>query len=273
LVDQRFECGASGLFGGDRRSVEATRSGGAAVPAHREVATVDDTPILTRRELLKRVTLVGTAVAIPVRLVTIESTPAGVAALQGSAGVATAFETLTAIEGETLEATVARLIPTDGNGPGAAEALAAQYIDRALGGALAGSRDAYRRGLAALDGYARASRNAPFAQLSGANQDAVLREVETGTAAGFAGSAMFFNLLLAHTIQGTFGDPFYGGNANFVGWDLIGYPGVRLAVAPADQRLDARPAPARQSAYDLTMFSKKKPARARLGGDDHDHAG
>jgi hypothetical protein len=58
-----------------------------------------------------------------------------------------------------------------------------------------------------------------------------------------------------------------------VGWDLIGYPGVRLAVAPADQRLDIRPAPTRQSAYDLAMFSKKKPARARLGGDDHDHAG
>jgi gluconate 2-dehydrogenase gamma chain len=234
---------------------------------------VDDTPILTRRELLKRVTLVGTAVAIPVRLVTIERMPAGVAALQSANAAPAAFETLTAVEGEALRAIVARLIPTDGNGPGAAEARSAQYIDRALGGFLAPSRDAYRVGLAALDGYARASRKASFAQLSGAEQDAVLRELETDTAAGFAGSAIFFNLLLTHTIQGTFGDPYYGGNANFVGWDLIGYPGVRLAVAPADQRLDIRPAPTRQSAYDLAMFSKKKPARARLGADDHDHAG
>jgi gluconate 2-dehydrogenase gamma chain len=234
---------------------------------------VDDTPILTRRELLKRVTMVGTAVAIPVRLVTTKSTSADVAALQGVNTAPAAFETLTAAEGETLQAIVARLIPTDGNGPGATEARSAEYIDRALGGALGPSRDAYRIGLAALDGYTRASRKASFAQLPGAEQDAVLRELETDTAAGFAGSAIFFNLLLTHTIQGTFGDPYYGGNANFVGWDLIGYPGVRLAVAPADQRLDARPAPTHQSAYDLAMFSKKKPARARLGADDHDHAG
>ena len=234
---------------------------------------MDDTPIFTRRELLKRVTLVGTAVAIPVRLVTIERTPAGVAALQSANAAPAAFETLTAVEGETLHAIVARLIPTDGNGPGATEARAAEYIDRALGGALAPSRDAYRIGLAALDTYTRASRKASFAELPGAEQDAVLRELETDTAAGFPGSAIFFNLLLTHTIQGTFGDPYYGGNANFVGWDLIGYPGVRLAVAPADQRLDTRPVPTRQSAYDLAMFSKKKPARARLGADDHDHAG
>ena len=42
-------------------------------------------------------------------------------------------------------------------------------------------------------------------------------------------------------MQGTFGDPYYGGNANFVGWDLIGYPGVRLAVTADEQRLDASP--------------------------------
>ena len=48
-----------------------------------------------------------------------------------------ALETLTAAESDTLEAIVARLIPTDENGPGAAEARAAHYIDRALGGPLA----------------------------------------------------------------------------------------------------------------------------------------
>ena len=53
---------------------------------------MDDTPILTRRELLKRVTLVGTAVAIPVRLVPIESTPAEAAALQGVNVAPAAFE-------------------------------------------------------------------------------------------------------------------------------------------------------------------------------------
>ena len=58
----------------------------------------------------------------------------------------------------------------------------------------------------------------------------MLIDVETGSAtgsgAGFAGSsAQFFAMVLNHTRQGTFGDPYYGGNANFVGWDLLGYPG------------------------------------------------
>jgi gluconate 2-dehydrogenase subunit 3-like protein len=59
-----------------------------------------------------------------------------------------ALETLTAAEADTLEAIVARLIPTDANGPGAAEARAAHYIDRALTGPLRGSRGAYAAGLA-----------------------------------------------------------------------------------------------------------------------------
>src|SRR5260370_495627 len=62
-----------------------------------------------------------------------------------------AFENLTAAESDLLEAIVARLIPSDALGPGAKEARAAHYIDRALGGALASSRQTYEAGLAALD--------------------------------------------------------------------------------------------------------------------------
>ena len=65
-------------------------------------------------------------------------------------------------------------------------------------------------------------------------------DVESGSATGFTGSsAAFFNMVRTHTLQGTFGDPYYGGNANFVGWDLIGYPGLRLNVTTEDQRLGA----------------------------------
>ena len=65
----------------------------------------------------------------------------------------------------------------------------------------------------------------------------MLIDVETGAATGFTGSsAQFFTLVLNHTHQGTFGDPYYGGNANFIGWDLIGYPGVRTMVTAADQK-------------------------------------
>ena len=56
-----------------------------------------------------------------------------------------------------------------------------------------------------------------------------------------AAPAQFFNMVRTHTLQGTFGDPYYGGNANFVGWDLIGYPGIRSERAPsADQALGAK---------------------------------
>src|SRR4029079_15812913 len=114
----------------------------------------------------------------------------------------------------------------------------------------ASSHDAYRSGLAAVDSYARGSKGAPFAQLSAVDQDAVLSDMEANVAPGFVPNAStFFNLVRAHTIQGTFCDPYYGGNADFVGWDLIVYPGVRLAVTANDQRLDSRLVPTHRSAY------------------------
>ena len=82
-------------------------------------------------------------------------------------------------------------------------------------------------------------------------------DVESGSATGFVGSsAAFFGMVRTHTLQGTFGDPYYGGNANFVGWDLIGYPGLRLNVTTEDQRLGAKPTPTHTSAYDNEMFNK-----------------
>jgi len=216
----------------------------------------------SRRQLLKRAGLVGAAaMATPIGTL-VPSPGAAQSTAQGQAtiGRGQPLETLTAAEAETLEAITARLIPSDANGPGAVEAQAARYIDRALGGALASSHDAYRSGLAALDGYARMSKGAPFAKLSASDQDAVLRDMEANVASGFVPDAStFFNLVRAHTIQGTFCDPFYGGNESFVGWDLIGYPGVRLAVTPNEQRLDPRLTPTHRSAYEYAMFSRKKP--------------
>ena len=136
--------------------------------------------------------------------------------------------------------------------------------DRALGGPLAPSRKAYQAGLAAIDAYAQDVKGAPFAKLPANVQDQVLGEMEKNTATGFTpNSAAFFNLLLAHTIQGTFCDPYYGGNANFIGWDLIGYPGVRIAVTAEDQRMGVTLKPNHKSAYDDAMFAK------RGGGHGH----
>ena len=221
---------------------------------------------LSRRQLLKGAGLVGAAaIASPIGTLVPSSLSQSEAQAQTASGRGQALETLTAAEAETLEAITARLIPTDANGPGALEAEAARYIDRALGGALASSHDAYRSGLAAIDSYARMSKGSPFAKLQPADQDAILRDMESNVASGFVpDSSTFFNLVRGHTIQGTFCDPYYGGNADFVGWDLIGYPGVRLAVTANDQRLAARLMPTHRSAYEYAMFSRKKPSRASV---------
>ena len=205
--------------------------------------------MVSRREWLKRV---GAAAAIPPKLLLPLISPSGepVAALAQSPGVpvGTAPATLTAAESETLRAIAARLIPTDGSGPGATEARADQYIDRALGGALASFRETYRTGLAALDRYALSTKSIAFARLSAADQDALLRDVEQNVATGFpTDAAAFFNVVLSHTIQGTFCDPYYGGNANFAGWDLIGYPGVRLPARIARLFLHVFVTPRRQA--------------------------
>src|SRR5207244_69917 len=175
---------------------------------------------------------------------------------QGLAGLGNALVSLTTTEAETLRAVIARLIPADENGPGALEARADRFIDRGLGGALKNLRSVYSSGLAAINNYAQSSKGMPFSKLSASEQDAILKAIEQNQANGFAGgSAQFFNLLRAHTIQGTFSDPFYGGNENFIGWDLIGYPGARIAVSANLQRMDVKPESSRKSAYDYGMFN------------------
>jgi gluconate 2-dehydrogenase gamma chain len=57
---------------------------------------------------------------------------------------------------------------------------------------------------------------ADFADLDGERQDDRLRAIEDTT---------FFRMLRSRTIEGIFSDPLHGGNANMIGWQLIGYPG------------------------------------------------
>jgi hypothetical protein len=156
------------------------------------------------------------------------------------------------------------------------------YIDRALGSALASSRQSYAAGLTALDKYAQSSRGKGFLALSPTDQDSVLIDVETGTATGFAGSpAQFFNMVRNHSHQGMFGDPYYGGNQNFIGWDLLRYPGVRTNVRAEDQKAYEAGTlqPNHRSAYDYEMFNKavarvepstQDPAATREDHNGHD---
>jgi len=206
---------------------------------------------LSRRELLKRAGLAGAAAVVAPAVVdggaTADAAPAVSQAPATAPIPREPLESLTAAEADVLEAVCARLIPTDENGPGAREARAAHYIDRALAGFLASSRQAYAAGLAAVDLAAKNAHGVPFAKLSEADQDQIIKSME---------ATAFFALVRTHTIQGTFCDPFYGGNANFVGWDLIGYPGVRTIVTADEQRMGITLKPNHKSAYEYAMFTK-----------------
>jgi len=68
-----------------------------------------------------------------------------------------------------------------------------------------------------IGGYRRAAAKAPgapFASLTAAQQDDLLREIE---------KTPFFQAVWFDTIVGTFGLPTWGGNRDYAGWHLLGF--------------------------------------------------
>ncbi|MYI01200.1 MAG: gluconate 2-dehydrogenase subunit 3 family protein [Gammaproteobacteria bacterium] len=207
-----------------------------------------------RRNLLKGAGLVGAA-AIGGSGALIAQQPS--LAQNEPAPVREALEVLTAAEVETLEVICDCLIPSDELGPGAREARAAHFIDRALAGPDADDLEAFRIGLAAVEDYARTVVGKPFSQIIRDRQESILLALQQNKLDGFMPSAAgFFNLLRNHTINGTFCDPYYGGNRDFVGWDMIRYPGVRIGASERDVELGADLPPNHQSAYDYLPYTK-----------------
>jgi hypothetical protein len=147
---------------------------------------------------------------------------------------------LTPAQMKTLEAFIDRLIPHDELGPGAVEAGAQIYIDRVLAGPNAGEKASFIQGLDAVDAHAKNVYGAALAELPVEKRDQVLTEMITDP---------FFNRARRLTLEGMFSDPYYGGNKNFAGWDLIRYPGPRPAVAAEDQALKVDVKPYRISAW------------------------
>ncbi len=218
----------------------------------------------SRRNLLKSAGLVGAAVASSGTAARAVGQSRAVAA--GQLRTREALEVLTAAESETLEAITDRIIPSDENGPGAREARAVHYIDRSLASDNAASRGNYATGLAALDDFARRLHGHPFHRLSAELQDNILLTVIEGQVPGFNPSGGgFFNMVRNHTIEGTFSDPYYGGNRDFIGWDLLNYPGVRIGVSANEVAQGGNLAPAHQSAYDIPTFTKVIASTGRSG--------
>ncbi len=143
----------------------------------------------------------------------------------------------TSEEALDVAAAAAQIFPSDDSGPGANEARVVIYIDRQLAGPY--GRDQHRytaepfekgvpeQGYQGRESPAQIYREglkqiAGLHGLSAAEQVAALKRIE---------GSLFFELLRTHTIEGMFCDPMHGGNAEMVGWKLIGFPGPRMSYA------------------------------------------
>ncbi len=129
----------------------------------------------------------------------------------------------------TVAAFAERIFPAAPGMPGARDADVLNYIDLALAGAYSDMQEFYRHGLNQLDAHCRAAYRQPFARLDPKQQDEVVAALEKGRVEEFTWptARAFFTTLRTHTIEGMFADPVYGGNKDFAGWKLIGFPGAQ----------------------------------------------
>jgi gluconate 2-dehydrogenase gamma chain len=153
-------------------------------------------------------------------------------------------------EARTLDAVTARIIPSEPDGLGARQACVVTYIDQAVAGYFRDLQSIYRVGLQRLYDCSRAAYGKAFADLSDAEQDEALLAIEGagGHPVSAEARAMlaadgresilprFFAIVREHTIQGMFCDPLYGGNRDFTGWKLIGFPGAQWGYTAEQMR-------------------------------------
>ena len=200
--------------------------------------------IPARRRLLKAALVPSAATVVPLRFM-----PAAQAEPVSAPGQ---FSYFTPVEFTWVNAAVARLIPNDDLGPGAKEAGVATFIDHQLSGPYGRAETWYMRGpwkdgtkeqgyqlkltpaqlyrtaIADVDAWCSKNNRRPFAEQDAAAQDKLLHGLESGDVKlARAPSKDFFQMLLQNTVEGFLSDPMYGGNRDFTGWKMIGFPGPR----------------------------------------------
>ena len=121
-----------------------------------------------------------------------------------------------------VEAIAAQIIPS-GDSPGAREAGAVYFIDRALTTFEGDKKKLYAEGLAQLEAQG-------FVRLTSEQQIHALQAIE---------KTEFFQIIRQHTIMGFLADPEYGGNRDLIGWKWIGFED-RFAFEPPFGYYDAQ---------------------------------
>lgn len=139
-------------------------------------------------------------------------------------GTPVEFEFFTSEQGREVEAVAAQIIPSDDT-PGAREAGAVYFIDRALTSFASDKQKLYADGLAQLSAKLKelylGAEN--FSAATAEQQVAVLKALEKSD---------FFELIRTHTTMGFLCLPERGGNRDLVGWKLIGMEDAHVFTPP-----------------------------------------
>ncbi|HZX69799.1 MAG TPA: gluconate 2-dehydrogenase subunit 3 family protein [Rhodanobacter sp.] len=220
-----------------------------AAPPREEESTLSVSP--TRRALLKATLLVPAAGFLGAGLLGCSTRDAGHARFTSEEAEPTALF-FSADERAFVEAATERLIPDEEDGMGAKGAAVAVFIDRQLAGPYGHAYRWYMQGpwengipqqgyqlkltpgelyqtaIRDVNAWCRKNHDKGFIALSGSEQDDVLHGLESGDIKlADVPSKAFFTMLWENTIEGFLADPMYGGNRNFTGWKLVGFPGPR----------------------------------------------
>ncbi len=124
-------------------------------------------------------------------------------------GTPVEWEALTPEQAEDLDAMAAHIIPTD-DLPGAREARAVVFIDRALATFQSGQKQSIVDGL--LDLNRRAG--ARFSTVPESRQLELLQQIE---------ETQFFGRVRSGVVTGMFANPAWGGNMDGAGWKVLGF--------------------------------------------------
>jgi len=140
------------------------------------------------------------------------------------------------------------------------------------------AQQAYRRGLDQLDRYSRRRFHGLFATLTEEQQDTIIAQLEAmnpenppakrkGPEARIVeeifekpSAYSFFSMLQHDAVEGMFADPVYGGNRDFAGWILIGYPGAQRAWTPEEVQNGPNKARRTQALQGLAAVNPGHPA-------------
>ncbi|KAB8306625.1 gluconate 2-dehydrogenase subunit 3 family protein [Erwinia endophytica] len=217
--------------------------------------------MLLQKATTRRKFLLGSLLALPLSDMVLRGLTAAQAAEMAAPDLADYKPIFfSANEWQFIMAACDRLIPAGGKGkaPGALETNVPIFIDQQMHGDFGEEiflqgpfnvnapatmgyqipfrpQQIYKTGIKLIEGWCQTHHQKSFHELSDADKDAVLTQVQKNTInfselgeSSLKGS-QFFSELLSDTKHGYLADPMYGGNKGMKAWIAIGFPGARAS--------------------------------------------